>query len=108
MVLGTLFAIFNFLQYGTTAQVGRASGVEPSGSPGSSAARRSARLGVGIALTLLLVALAPSVVELMGGDGRTADYAVTYLRIVSLGFPRVHRDRRPGYLRGVADLRTRS
>ena len=108
VVLGTLFAIFNFLQYGTTAQVGRASGA---------GAERVARqlggqalwlcLGVGIALTLLLVAFAPSVVELMGGDGRTADYAVTYLRIVSLGLPFAFiAIGAQGYLRGVADLRT--
>ena len=69
-------------------------GVDREAWSGSGAGRPAARrpgarlgLGVGIALTLLLVAFAPSAVELMGGDGRTADYAVTYLRIVSPGFP---------------------
>ena len=108
VVLGTLFAIFNFLQYGTTAQVGRASGAGQ-----EQAARQLGGqalwlcLGVGIALTALLVAFAPAVVELMGGSGRTADYAVTYLRIVSLGLPFAFiAIGSQGYLRGVADLRT--
>ena len=108
VVLSTLFAIFNFLQYGTTAQVGRASGA------GEERAARQLGgqalwlcLGVGIVLTILLVALAPEVVELMGGDGRTADYAVTYLRIVSLGLPFAFIALgSQGYLRGLADLRT--
>jgi putative MATE family efflux protein len=108
VVLSTLFAIFNFLQYGTTAQVGRASGA------GEERAARQLGgqalwlcLGVGVVLTILLVALAPAVVELMGGDGRTADYAVTYLRIVSLGLPFAFIALgSQGYLRGVADLRT--
>jgi putative MATE family efflux protein len=108
VVLGTLFAIFNFLQYGTTAQVGRASGAGE-----EQAARQLGGqalwlcLGVGIALAALLVALAPAVVELMGGSGETADYAVTYLRIVSLGLPFAFiAIGSQGYLRGVADLRT--
>jgi putative MATE family efflux protein len=62
---------------------------------------------VGIALAGLLVAFAPAVVELMGGSGATADYAVTYLRIVSLGLPFAFiAIGSQGYLRGVADLRT--
>ena len=108
VVLGTLFAIFNFLQYGTTAQVGRASGAGQ-----EQAARQLGGqalwlcLAVGIALTALLVAFAPAVVELMGGSGRTAEYAVTYLRIVSLGLPFAFiAIGSQGYLRGVADLRT--
>jgi putative MATE family efflux protein len=108
VVLSTLFAIFNFLQYGTTAQVGRASGAGE-----EQAARQLGGqalwlcLGVGIALAGLLVAFAPAVVELMGGSGATADYAVTYLRIVSLGLPFAFiAIGSQGYLRGVADLRT--
>jgi len=107
IVLGTLFAIFNFLQYGTTAQVGRASGA------GEERAARQLGgqalwlcLGVGIVLTGLLIALAPFVVRLMGGDGETAGYSVTYIRIVSLGLPFAFiAIGAQGYLRGVADLR---
>ncbi len=43
----------------------------------------------------------------MGGEGETADYAVTYLQIVSLGLPFAFLAiGAQGYLRGVADLRT--
>ena len=39
----------------------------------------------------------------MGGDGQTADYAVTYLRIVALGLPFAFiAIGAQGYLRGVA------
>ena len=43
----------------------------------------------------------------MGGEGDTAEYSVTYLRIVSLGLPFAFIALgAQGYLRGVADLRT--
>ena len=107
-VLTALFAIFNFLQYGTTAQVGRASGAGQ-----EQAARRLGAqalwlcLGVGIVLTAAMIALAPAVVRAMGGEGETADFAVTYIRIVSLGLPSAFLAiGAQGYLRGVADLRT--
>ena len=38
-------------------------------------------LGAAVAL------LAEPIVELVGVEGRTADYAVTYLRLVSIGVP---------------------
>ncbi len=107
-VLTALFAIFNFLQYGTTAQVGRASGAGQ-----EQAARRLGAqalwlcLGVGIALTAVMIAFAPGIVGAMGGKGETADFAVTYIRIVSLGLPSAFiAIGAQGYLRGVADLRT--
>jgi Na+-driven multidrug efflux pump len=77
-VLTALFAVFNFLQYGTTAQVGRASGAGE-----ELAARRLGAqalwlcLGIGLGLTALVIALAPAIVTAMGGDGATADYAVS-------------------------------
>ena len=107
-VLTGLFAIFNFLQYGTTAQVGRASGAGEE--------RMANRLGAqalwlslafGIALAAVVVAFAPGIVELMGGEGDTADYAITYMRIAALGLPFAFLALGgQGYLRGVADLRT--
>jgi putative MATE family efflux protein len=107
-VLTALFAVFNFLQYGTTAQVGRASGAGE-----EQAARRLGAqalwlcLAVGLVLTALVIALAPAIVGAMGGEGQTADYAVTYLRIVSLGLPFAFLAiGAQGYLRGVADLGT--
>jgi putative MATE family efflux protein len=107
-VLTALFAIFNFLQYGTTAQVGRASGAGQ-----EQAARRLGAqalwlcLVVGLALTAAVIVLAPAIVAAMGGDGETADFAVTYLRIAALGLPFAFLAiGAQGYLRGVADLTT--
>ena len=107
-VLTGLFAVFNFLQYGTTAQVGRASGAgeeRMANRLGAQALWLS--LGFGAALAVLVIAFAPGIVELMGGEGDTADYAVTYMRIAALGLPFAFLALGgQGYLRGIADLRT--
>jgi putative MATE family efflux protein len=107
-VLSALFAVFNFLQYGTTAQVARASGAGE-----ERIARRLGgqsvwlSLGVGIGLTALVIGLTPQIVRLMGAEGEAADYAVTYMRIVALGLPCAFIALgAQGYLRGVTDLRT--
>ena len=107
-ILGGTFAIFNFLQYGTTAQVARAGGA------GEAAAAR--RLGAqsvwlslafGLVVSALVALLADPLVALMGGEGETADFAVAYLRIAAVGFPAAFVALGgQGYLRGVADLRT--
>ncbi|HET9461840.1 MAG TPA: MATE family efflux transporter [Gaiellaceae bacterium] len=107
-ILGGLFAVFNFLQYGTTSQVARAGGAGES----ETARRLGAQavwlsLGFGIAVSVLVAALAAPLVSLMGGEGEAADYAVTYLRIAAVGFPAAFLALGgQGYLRGVADLRT--
>ena len=107
-VLTGLFGIFNFLQYGTTAQVGRASGAgeeRMANRLGAQALWLS--LGFGVAISAGVAALAPQIVELMGGEGDTAGYAVTYMRIAALGLPFAFLALGgQGYLRGVADLRT--
>src|SRR5918995_1210297 len=87
-ILGGTFAIFNFLQYGTTAQVARAGGAGE-----QQTARRLGAQAVwlslvfGIAVSAALAAFAPQLVALMGGEGEAADFAVTYLRIAAVGFP---------------------
>ena len=107
-ILGGLFAIFNFLQYGTTAQVARAGGAGES----ETARRLGAQavwlsLAFGIAVSMLVAVLAEPLVSLMGGEGDAAEYAVTYLRIAAVGFPAAFLALGgQGYLRGVADLRT--
>jgi len=107
-VLGGLFAIFNFLQYGTTAQVARAGGAGES----ETARRLGAQavwlsLGFGIAVSALVALLADPLVSLIGGEGDAAEHAVTYLRIAAIGFPAAFLALgAQGYLRGVADLRT--
>jgi putative MATE family efflux protein len=108
VVLSGVFAIFNFLAYGTTSQVARAAGA---------GARETAdRLGVqgfwlsaaiGTTVAVLLAVFAEPVVELMGGEGRTAELAVQYMRIAVIGLPFAFLTLGgQGYFRGVADLRT--
>ena len=100
--------MFNFLQYGTTAQVSRAVGAGEE----DTAARLGAQsvwlsLGVGVVLCALLVALAKPIVTAVGVEGMTAEYAASYLRIVALGLPSAFLALGgQGFLRGVADLRS--
>jgi putative MATE family efflux protein len=107
-VLGSLFGVFNFLQYGTTAQVGRASGAGQARIANRLGAQALwLSLGFGLAIAVGVIALAPQIVELMGGEGDTARYAATYMRIAALGLPFAFLALGgQGYLRGVADLRT--
>jgi putative MATE family efflux protein len=107
-VLGGVFAIFNFLQYGTTAQVARAGGA----GEGETARRLGAHavwlsIGFGLAVAAGVAAFAAPLVSLMGGEGEAADEAVTYLRIAAIGLPAAFLALGgQGYLRGISDLRT--
>lgn len=107
-VLTGLFGVFNFLQYGTTAQVARASGA----GEGQIANRLGAQslwlsIGFGAVLAAVVAAFSPGIVELMGGEGDTAEHAVTYMRIAAIGLPFAFLALGgQGYLRGVADMRT--
>jgi putative MATE family efflux protein len=108
VLLGSLFAVFNFLQYGTTAQVARAGGAGES----ETARRLGAQaiwlsLAFGIVVSAGIAIFAEPLVALLGGEGEAADYAVTYLRIAAIGFPAAFLALGgQGYLRGIADLRT--
>ena len=99
----SVLAMFNFLQYGTTAQVARATGAGDD----LTAARMGAQalwlsLAFGCGLALCVVALAGPVVDLIGAQGPTATYATTYLRIVALGIPAAFLAiGGQGFLRGV-------
>src|SRR5688572_434671 len=108
VVLSGLFGIFNFLQYGTTAQVGRASGAGEARIANQLGAQALwLSLGFGTAIAAGVIAFAPGIVELMGGEAETASYAVTYIRIAALGLPFAFLALGgQGYLRGIADLRT--
>ena len=107
-ILGGVFAIFNFLQYGTTAQVARAGGAGED----QTARRLGAQaiwlsLGFGIAVAMLVAALAEPLVSLMGGEGSAASFSVTYLHIAAVGLPAAFLALGcSGYLRGISDLRT--
>jgi putative MATE family efflux protein len=107
-VLAAVFALFNFLQYGTTAQVARAEGAGRDAVAGALGAQAVwIALAIGVLVSSLTIALAEPIVRAMGGDGDTAGFAVTYLRIASLGLPFAFLALAgSGWLRGVADLRT--
>jgi putative MATE family efflux protein len=107
-LLSGAFTLFNFLTYGTTAQVARLSGAAEHGQAGSLAAQALwLASGIGVALTATLAALAVPLVDLMGADGHTGELAVLYLRIGSLGLPfALIALAGQGFLRGVSDLRT--
>jgi putative MATE family efflux protein len=107
-VMTTAFTIFNFLTYGTTAQVARLHGAGHAGEAaqlGAQAQWLSVLLG---ALLLVAIAgLARPLVVLMGGEGEVADGATTYLRIAALGAPAfMLASAGQGYLRGIGDLKT--
>jgi putative MATE family efflux protein len=107
-VLSTAFTIFNFLTYGTTAQVSRLHGA---GQDEGAAALGSQALwlgvGIGVLLLVIIEAAAPAVVSLMGGKGEVKDGAVLYLRISALGAPLfILASAAQGFLRGMGDLRT--
>ena len=107
VVLSGVFAIFNFLTYGTTAQVARASGArEMDVAHGLGVQAIWLSLGIAAVLTVALIALAGPIVTAMGGEDRTADLAVLYIRIASLGLPFAFLARAgEGYLRGISNLR---
>jgi putative MATE family efflux protein len=102
------FTLFNFLTYGTTAQVARLQGAgEPRAAGRIAAQALWLSTAIGVGLTVLLAGLAVPLVDLMGGEGRTGDLAVLYLRIGSLGLPfALIALAGQGYLRGMSDLRS--
>ena len=108
VVLSGTFTVFNFLAYGTTAHVTRAVGAgarETADRIGAQAFWLS--VGIGAAAAIFLAVFAEQLVALMGGEGRAAEYAVTYLRISVLGLPFSFLVLGgQGYFRGISDLRT--
>ncbi len=104
----SVLAMFNFLQYGTTAQVARATGAGED----LTAARLGAQalwlsIAFGTFLAVTVAVLAAPVVGVFGAEGTTAAYAVAYLRIAALGIPSAFLAiGGQGFLRGVSDLRT--
>jgi putative MATE family efflux protein len=107
-VLSTAFTIFNFLTYGTTAQVARLFGAgRQDEAAGLGAQAQWLSLLIGVVLIALIAGLARPVAELMGAEGEVLDGAVTYLRIAALGAPAcMLAGAGQGYLRGVGDLTT--
>jgi putative MATE family efflux protein len=106
-VLAGAFTIFNFLTYGTTAVVARASGAGMH----DRAARLAAQalwlsLGIGLLLLVACEAAARPLLEALGASGKSGDYAITYFRIAAIGLPAaLVALAGQGYLRGVASMR---
>src|SRR3954454_21957409 len=102
------FTIFNFLTYGTTAQVARLHGAgEPEAAGRLAAQALWLSTAIGLGLLALAEVLAEPAIAALGGTGRTGELAVTYLRIAAIGlpFPLIALAGQ-GYLRGTSDLRT--
>jgi putative MATE family efflux protein len=107
-VLSAAFTVFNFLTYGTTAQVARLHGAgRDDAAAGLGAQSLWLAMAIGVGLIALIAGLAVPIVTLMGGEGKVAGGAVTYLRIAALGAPMfMVAAAGQGFLRGVGDLRT--
>jgi len=106
-VLSGAFTIFNFLTYGTTAVVARASGAGQH----ERAARLAAQafwvsLAIGLALLITLEAVAAPLLRGLGGHGQSGHDALVYFRIAAVGLPAaLVALGGQGYLRGVSNLR---
>ena len=107
-VMSSAFTVFNFLTYGTTAQVARLHGAGRD----DEAARTGAQaqwlaIVIGVVLAVLVAATAGPLVALMGGEGEVEEGAVLYLRIAALGGPFfMLASAGQGFLRGTGDLKT--
>jgi putative MATE family efflux protein len=106
-VLSGAFTIFNFLTYGTTAVVARASGAGQE----ERAARLAAQalwvsVAIGAALVVVLEAAASPLLDVLGAHLRSGHFALVYFRIAALGLPAaLIALAGQGYLRGVSNLR---
>lgn len=106
--LSSAFWLFNFLAYGTTAQVSRLHGGGDASAAGAVGAQALwLALAIGCALVVAGEALAPQIVSLLQGEGAVAEKAETYMRISFLGAPFVMVVLAgEGYLRGVQRMIT--
>jgi MATE family, multidrug efflux pump len=106
-VLAGAFTIFNFLTYGTTAVVARATGAGRRDEAGRLAAQALwASLGIGLALLVVCEIVAAPLLAGLGGHGDSGHFALVYFRIAALGLPAaLIALAGQGYLRGVSNLR---
>ncbi|MFJ8645254.1 MATE family efflux transporter [Streptomyces sp. NPDC093546] len=107
-LLATAVSVFVFLAYATTAAVARRVGAGD-----LPAAIRQGMDGIwlalilGIAVIAVTLPTAPGLVDVFGASDTAAPYAVTYLRISSLGIPAMLMVlAATGVLRGLQDTRT--
>lgn len=107
-VLLTIANVFVFLAYGTTAAVSRLIGA---GQEQKAAGQAIQGLWLALALALVLMvaglALAPTLLDLLGGSAEIKAEGLIYLRISLLGLPAMFGMlAATGYLRGQQDTRT--
>lgn len=87
-VLTSVFWMFNFLATGTGALVARLHGAgDDEGATAHAAQALWLALGIGGALVVAGLVLAPLAVDLFGADDEVRSFAVRYLRISILGAP---------------------
>lgn len=106
-VLAGAFTIFNFLTYGTTAVVARASGAGREDDAARIAAQALwASLGIGFVLLIGCELVAEPLLAGLGGHGHSGNFALVYFRIAAIGLPAaLVALAGQGYLRGVSNLR---
>jgi putative MATE family efflux protein len=106
-VLAGAFTIFNFLTYGTTAVVARASGAGREEEAARLAAQALwASLGIGVVLLAGCELVASPLLSGLGGHGRSGHFALVYFRLAAIGLPAaLVALAGQGYLRGVSNLR---
>jgi putative MATE family efflux protein len=107
-ILLTLYAVFVFLAYGTTAAVSRLVGA---GDERAAAAQGIQAmwlaLGIGVVVMVAGLVLAEPLVGLLGAEGAVRANALVYLRISLLGVPALLLTLAgTGYLRGEQDTTT--
>ena len=108
-VMTSAFTVFNFLTYGTTAQVARLYGAgREDDAAGVGAQAQWLSLALGLVLLAGIALLAAPLVDLFAPpDEEVAEGAATYLRIAALGAPFfMLASAGQGYLRGVSNLMT--
>lgn len=107
-VLVTLFAVFIFLAYGTTASVARLLGAGEERRAAHHAVQAMwLAVGLGVAVGVVGFVAAPWLLGLLGAEGGVLDEALVYLRVSLFGVPAmllVYAG--TGYLRGLQDTRT--
>ncbi len=107
-VLLTLYAVFIFLAYGTTAAVARLRGAGDERAAAHQAVQSLwLSLGLAVAVGLLGLAFSEPLLRALGADGAVLSNGLIYLRISLLGLPALFATMAgTGWLRGVQDLRT--
>jgi putative MATE family efflux protein len=107
-ILLTLYTVFIFLAYGTTAAVSRLLGAGDLREAAHQAVQSLwLALSVGAVLVVIGLAGADTLVDLMGAEGAVAHNALVYLRISLPGVPALLVVLAgTGYLRGLQDTRT--